>query len=124
MPKVNEPKPRIVFPSTPTDETQPSPAMPIAPMPSPKKRMRRNDKIALIVIASLLVAFGLIVAIIFAIVAPQTASISPADQQATATANAVNANATNVAIGETAISNDQLTQAASTPAPIVTDVPV
>lgn len=107
-PVARPPQSQWQAPQYPPPETS-YPPVPLSPEP-PRKRMRRNDKVALGFILALVSSGVLIAIIVFASAGtPQTVSLSQADQQATVTQQ------TAVAAGETAITNDQLTQAASVP---------
>lgn len=100
------PLPETYYPPTQT---------PLSPMPPPRKRLRRNDKIALGVIGSLFVVIVLIVAIgvIAASPIPQSPPLSAADQQATSLAQS----------DATTVANLATVNAVSNNAPQPTDTP-
>jgi Domain of unknown function (DUF4352) len=96
----------------PDTDTQPTPVV-SPPMPPPKKRMRRTEKIALGLIGSLVLVVVVAVAIIFATAgASQVVNPPIADQNTIATANANNVADANAAASATASEN--LTATANT----------
>jgi type II secretory pathway pseudopilin PulG len=107
------PPPEMNEPPRSLDSTMPTPVL-----PPPKKRMRRNNKIALGAIVSLIVIAALIVVAIVTQPGATQTQLSSAEQTAqaanVAATNVAEQNATAIAQSDSQLSND-LTQTAMTP---------